>query len=64
MDKVVKGIGWLTILYIGLYILDCIVIDTKLDTRLKRIIKTIIKTTNHSETKHTTETNEIEMGFH
>lgn len=64
MDKVVKGIGWLTILYIGLYILDCIAIDTKLDTRLKRMIRTITKTANHSDTKHTTKTDEIEMGFH
>lgn len=63
MDKLVKGIGWLTILYIGLYVLDCIAVDTKLNTRLKRMIRTITKSENQT-TYHTTETDKVEMGFH
>lgn len=63
MDKLVKGIGWLTILYIWLYILDCIAIDTKLNTRLKRMIRTITKSENQTK-YHTAETDEFEMGFH
>ena len=64
MDKLVKGIGWLTILYIGLYILDCIAIDTKLNTRLKRMIRTITKSENQTTYHDTAETDKFEMGFH
>ncbi len=61
MDKLVKVIGQITIIYLGLYLLDTVAVDTGLDTRIDRLFKLILKTDSKSTD---TEINKIELGFH
>lgn len=61
MDKLVKGIGWLTIVYIGLYLLDTVAVNTGMDDKLESLFNKFIKTKPDSKPK---ETNKIEYGFH
>ena len=61
MDKLVKGIGWITILYVGLYLLDTVAMDTGMDIKLESIVNKFIRTKPDSKPK---ETDKIEYGFH
>lgn len=60
MDKIVKGIGWLTIAYVGLYLIDTVAVQTGMDTKLEKMANAMFK---KSEPK-TKETNKVELGFH
>lgn len=61
MDKLVKVVGQITIIYLGLYLLDTVAVNTELDKRIDRFFKIILK--SDSKTKEN-EINKVELGFH
>ena len=61
MDKLVKVVGQFIIIYLGLYLLDTVAVDTGLDKRIDRFFKIILKSDSKTKEK---EINEIELGFH
>jgi len=61
MDKIVKGVGQITIIYLGLYLLDTVAVDTGLDKRIDRFFKIILRSDSKSKEK---EVNKVELGFH
>ena len=60
MDKIVKGIGWLTIAYVGLYLIDTVAVQTGMDKVLDKASRAMFK---NNDSKHE-ETNKVELGFH
>ena len=60
MKKIAEGIGWLTIIYVGLYLIDGVVVKTGLDEKLDKAVGTILKI-QKSDTQN--ETNESKFGF-
>lgn len=60
MKKIAEGIGWLTIIYVGLYLIDGVVVKTGLDDKLDKAVSTILKI-QKSDTQN--ETNESKFGF-
>ncbi len=61
MDKIVKVVGQITIIYLGLYLLDTVAVDTGLDKRIDRFFKIILKSDSKPKEK---EVNKVELGFH
>lgn len=61
MDKIIKGVGYVTIMYIGLYLLDEVAVNTGADKKLERIFNIILKTDSKNKD---TEVNKVELGFH
>ena len=61
MDKIVKGVGQITIIYLGLYLLDTVAVDTGLDKRIDRFFKIILRSDSKSKEK---EVNKVELGYH
>ena len=59
MDKIAKGIGYITIMYVGLYLLDAVAVNTGADKVLEKIATKILKTEPKAK-----EVNEVELGFH
>ena len=61
MKKIAEFIGWLTLIYLGLYLMDGVVVQTGLDHKLDDVICMVFKKT---KTDTQNETNETEFGFH
>ena len=61
MRKIAEGIGWLTIAYVGLYLIDCVAVNTGLDNKLDKAIGVMLKLPKDDTSK---ETNENKFGFH
>ena len=61
MDKILNGIGRLTVLYVGLYLIDSVAVRTGIDRRLERVFDSIFKTNKEPKT---VERNKVDIGFH
>lgn len=59
MDKIAKGIGYITIMYVGLYLLDAVAVNTGADKVLEKITAKVLKTEPKAK-----EVNKVELGFH
>ena len=60
MDKIAKGIGYITIMYVGLYLLDAVAVNTGADKVIEKITAKMLKT----DSEATKEVNKVELGFH